>query len=112
MAAGGREEPESDRHIHIHSSRVRQKDVLGGGCPLRRRVPYKSIAVYAPAKDGSFQRCLLADSTQAGWLAVAVDAKTGMLELRERANSDIKGEVVLSCNLKTIGTPSSTGVAP
>src|SRR5262245_46458002 len=35
-------------------------------------VPYKSIAVYAPAKDGSFRRCLLADSNQAGWLAVAV----------------------------------------
>jgi len=41
---------------------------------------------------------------------VAVDAKTGMLEVRERANSGIKGEVVLSCNLKTIGTPHSTGV--
>jgi hypothetical protein len=75
-------------------------------------VPYKSIAVYAPAKDGSFRRCLLADSNQAGWLAVAVDAKTGVLELRERANSDLKDQVVLSCNLKTIGTPASTGVAP
>jgi hypothetical protein len=74
--------------------------------------PYKTIAVYAPAKDGSFRRCLLADSNRAGKLAVAVDAKTGMLELREEANSRIKGEVVLSCNLKTIGTPHSTGVAP
>jgi hypothetical protein len=73
-------------------------------------VPYKSIAVYAPAKDGSFRRCLLADSNQAGWLAVTVNPKSGLLELRERANSDIKGEVVLSCNLKTVGTPHSTGV--
>jgi hypothetical protein len=75
-------------------------------------IPYKTIAVYAPAKDGSFRRCLLADSNRAGWLAVAVDQKTGVLELRERANSSIQGEVVLSCNLKTIGTPYSTGVAP
>jgi hypothetical protein len=75
-------------------------------------VAYKEIAVYAPAKDGSFRRCLLADSTRAGSLAVSVDPKSGMLELRERANSDIKGEVVLSCNLKTIGTSHSTGVAP
>jgi hypothetical protein len=74
--------------------------------------PYKTIAVYAPAKDGSFRRCLLADSNRAGSLAVAVDPKAGVLELRERANSRIKGEVVLSCNLKTIGTPYSTGVAP
>jgi len=74
--------------------------------------PYKTIAVYAPAKDGSFRRCLLADSNKAGSLAVAVEAKTGTLELRERANSSIKGEVMLSCNLKTIGTPYSTGVAP
>ena len=65
--------------------------------------PYKTIAVYAPAKDGAFRRCLLADPNPAGNLAVAVDAKTGMLELREEANSGIKGEVVLSCNLKTIG---------
>jgi hypothetical protein len=74
--------------------------------------PYKRIAVYAPAKDGSFRRCLLADSNRAGRLAVAVDAKTGMLELREEANSSIKDEVVLSCNLKSVGTPHSTGVAP
>src|SRR5262245_17557768 len=74
--------------------------------------PYKTIAVYAPAKDGSFRRCLLADSNRAGWLAVAVDPKTGVLEVRERANSRIKGEVVLSCNLKTIGTPHSADVAP
>jgi hypothetical protein len=73
-------------------------------------VPYKRIAVYAPAKDGSFHRVLLADSNQAGSLAVTVNARTGLLELRERAESDLKGEVVLSCNLKTVGTPHSTGV--
>jgi hypothetical protein len=73
-------------------------------------VPYKSIAVYAPEKGGSFRRCLEADSNQAGWLAVTVDPKSGMLELRERANSELQGEVVLSSNLKTVGTPYSTGV--
>jgi hypothetical protein len=75
-------------------------------------VPYKLIAVYAPAKDGSFQRCLVAASNGAGCLAMFVDQRTGVLELRESANSSIKGEVVLSCNLKTIGTPHSTGEAP
>lgn len=74
-------------------------------------VPYKTIAVYAPQKDGSFRRCLLADSNQAGALAITVDPKSGLLELRERANSELKGQVVLSCNLKTVGTPYSTGVA-
>jgi hypothetical protein len=73
---------------------------------------YKKIAVYAPAKDGSFQRCLLADSHRAVSLAVSVDAKTGVLEIRERADGSSKGELVLSCNLKTIGTPHSTGVSP
>ena len=75
-------------------------------------VAYKSIAVYAPEKDGSFRRVLVADSNRAGWLAVSLDPKSGLLELRERANSELKGEVVLSCNLKTVGTASSTGVTP
>jgi hypothetical protein len=74
--------------------------------------PYKKVAIYAPAKDGSFQRCLLADSNRAVSLAVAVDQKTGVLEIREAGDSNIKGELVLSCNLKTIGTPHSSGVAP
>jgi hypothetical protein len=74
--------------------------------------PYKKVAVYAPAKDGSFQRCLLADSHRAVSLAVSVDEKTGVLEIRERADGSSKGELVLSCNLKTIGTPHSTGVSP
>jgi hypothetical protein len=65
--------------------------------------PSHKIAVYAPTKDGAFRRCLLAGPIKAGNLAVAVDAKTGMLTLREEANSRIKGKVVVSCNLKTIG---------
>jgi hypothetical protein len=45
------------------------------------------------------------------WSApVPLVALVGDWELRERANSELKGEVVLSCNLKTVGTPHSTGV--
>jgi hypothetical protein len=65
--------------------------------------PSEKIAVYAPTKGGSFRQCLLAGPIKAATLAVAVDAKTGILNLREEANSRTKGEVVLSCNLKGIG---------
>ena len=65
--------------------------------------PSEKIAVYAATKDGAFRRCLLAGPVKAGKLAVAADAKTGVLELREEVRSGTKGEVVLSCNLKTIG---------
>lgn len=63
----------------------------------------EKIAVYAPTKDGSFRRCLLAGPLKVGKPAIAVNARTGQLTVREEANSHIKGEVVLSCNLKTIG---------
>jgi hypothetical protein len=65
--------------------------------------PSEKIAVYAPMKGGSFGRCLLAGPIKAGKLAVAADAKTGLLNLTEEMNSRTKGEVVLSCNLKAIG---------
>lgn len=71
---------------------------------------YKKLAIYAPVKDGSFRRCLLADSNVAFALAASVDHKTGVLELREEAGTRIEGKVVLSCNLKTIGTPYSTDI--
>lgn len=61
------------------------------------------IAVYAPTKDGSFRRCLLAGPIKAGKLVVVADAKTGLLNWREEANNRTKGEVVLSCNLKAVG---------
>ncbi|MBP3956695.1 hypothetical protein J8F10_15580 [Gemmata sp. G18] len=65
---------------------------------------YKKIAVYVPKKDGTFRRGLLVDLKGANSLAVAVDPKTGVLEWREQSNSDLKGEVVLSINLKVAGT--------
>jgi hypothetical protein len=65
--------------------------------------PSEKIAVYAPTKGGSFRRCLLAGPIKASGLAIALDAKTGVLSLREEADSSRKGEVVLSCNLKAVG---------
>jgi hypothetical protein len=69
--------------------------------------PHTLIGIYAPAPDGIFHRSLCAESWAAGNIEATVDVKTGILELRERANSNIKGQLVLSCNLKTIGTQHS-----
>ncbi|AWM37238.1 hypothetical protein GobsT_48180 [Gemmata obscuriglobus] len=68
---------------------------------------YKKVAVYSPKKDGTFRRCLLADLEGVVHLAVAVDPRTGMLELREQANSPLKGAVILSFNLNVAGTGMS-----
>jgi hypothetical protein len=65
--------------------------------------PSEKIAVYAPTADGSFRRRLLAGPIRAARLAITLDAKTGVLSLREEANSSRKGEVVLSLNLKAVG---------
>jgi hypothetical protein len=71
-------------------------------------VPYKHVALYAPEKDGSHRRCLFAESWAAGWLQVKFDDRSGVLELRESANSTLKGQVILSFNLKSVGTQHST----
>ena len=76
-------------------------DFLGDG------VPHAWIGIYAPDKEGVFHRSLFAESWAAGKIEATVEAKTGILELRERANSDLKGQIVLACNLKTIGTQHS-----
>jgi hypothetical protein len=65
--------------------------------------PSAKIAVYAPTKDGAFRRCLLAGPIKAGKLAMAADATTGILELREEVRSGAKGQALLSCNLKAVG---------
>ena len=75
-------------------------------------VAYKSIAVYAPEKDGSFRRVVVADSNRAGSVGVEFDPKTGALEVRNKLSGELKDAVILSCNLKTVGTAYSTGVAP
>jgi hypothetical protein len=70
-------------------------------------VAHTFIGIYAPDKDGVFHRSLTAESWDAVDIEATVNAKTGILELRERADSDLKGQLVLSCNLKTIGTQHS-----
>jgi hypothetical protein len=70
-------------------------------------VPHTYIGIYAPDKDGVFHRSLTAESWEAGKIEATVDAKTGILELRERADSDLQGQLVLSCNLKMLGTQHS-----
>lgn len=76
-------------------------DLLGGG------VPHAWIGIYAPDEAGVFHRSLFTESWAAGKIEAAADARTGILELRERANSDLKGQLVVACNLKTIGTQHS-----
>jgi hypothetical protein len=71
-------------------------------------VPHKQIGIYAPDKDGVFRLGLFAESWAAGNIEASVDKETGVLELRERANSKLKGQLVLSCNLRTVGTQHST----
>jgi len=71
-------------------------------------VAYKHIGIYAPDDDGRHYLCLFAYSWAAGSLETALDENTGILELSERAYSNLMGQVVLSCNLRTIGTQTST----
>lgn len=65
--------------------------------------PSSKIAVYAPTEGGSFQRCLLGGPIKVAKLSVAVDAKTGLLNVSEEVRSGTKGEVLLTCNLKAVG---------
>jgi hypothetical protein len=70
-------------------------------------VPHTLIGIYAAHKDGRFRLSLYAESWAASKIEASVDKKTGILELRERANSDLKGQLVLACNLRMIGTQHS-----
>jgi hypothetical protein len=76
-------------------------DWLGDG------VPHTLIGIYAPHKDGGFRLSLFAESWAAFKIEASVDKETGVLELRERANSELKGQLVLACNLRTVGTQNS-----
>lgn len=76
-------------------------DLLGGG------VPHASIGIYAPHEDGGFRRSLFAESWAAGKIEASLDERSGVLKLRERANSRLKGQLVLACNLRTVGTQHS-----
>ena len=71
-------------------------------------VPHKQMGLYAPDKDGVFHLSLIAESWAAASIEATVNQETGMLKLRERANSKLKDQLILSCNLRTIGTQHST----
>jgi hypothetical protein len=71
-------------------------------------VAYKHVGLYAPEEDGSHRQCLFAESWAAGSLQIKFDEKTGLVELRETANSTLKGQLILSFNLKSIGSQHST----
>lgn len=70
-------------------------------------VPYKSIGLYAPDGEGSHKLVLEAESCGAGNVKPELDAATGTLVLREHASSDLEGQIILSCNLRSIGTYQS-----
>lgn len=70
-------------------------------------VPHTVIGIYAPDKDGVFHRCLVAESWAAFKIEARVDQESGLLDLRERAESEVKGQLVLACNLRTVGTQHS-----
>ena len=70
-------------------------------------VPHTLIGIYAPHKDGGFRLSLFAESWAAHKIEASVDKESGVLEFRERANSELKGQLVLACNLRTVGTQHS-----
>ena len=94
--------------IPLHRLKFDGQDYMVSNLNLGYGVAHTQIGIYAPQEDGTFRLCLFAESWAAGSLQPTLDEKTGILELRESANSKLKGEVVLTCNLKTIGTQSST----
>jgi hypothetical protein len=73
-------------------------------------VPLTFVAVYAPWNDSEYHRCFYAVSWRAGNLKATINPDSGMLELREDANSTLKGQVILSCNLNSVGTQASVDV--
>ena len=70
-------------------------------------VPYKSIGLYAPTGEGSHALVLEAESCGAGRVKPELDVGTGVLVLREHARSNLEGQVILSCNLRSVGTYQS-----
>ncbi len=70
-------------------------------------VPHTAVGVYAPDKEGALHRCLAAESWPAGIIEASVDKESGLLEVRERAGGKLKGQLVLACNLRTVGTQHS-----
>jgi hypothetical protein len=106
----GGSDRKTDYFYTLQTVRFRGHKVLVLDADLGDGVAYKNIGVYAPKEDGSYRLALFADSWDACKLEVKVNEKSGILEIREGADKSSKhegvsnGEIVLSCNLKTIGT--------
>lgn len=67
-------------------------------------MPYKSIGLYAPTGEGGHTLVLEAESCGAGHVKPELDSATGVLVLREHARSSLEGQIILSCNLRSVGT--------
>lgn len=70
-------------------------------------VPHTWIGIYAPHTDGGFHRSLFVESWAVHKIEAGVDKETGVLELRGPANREPKGQLVVACNLRTVGTQHS-----
>jgi hypothetical protein len=66
-------------------------------------ISYYTVAVYAPAANGESALCFAGESCGAGWLKPELEAATGQLVFREHARSELEGQVILSCNLRSVG---------
>lgn len=86
-------------------SRVRFEDKTFWVILTRRGdgISYYTVEVYAPTEDGKYLRCVEAESCRAGWIKPELDGTTGVLVVREHAKSTIEGQVILSCNLRSVG---------
>jgi hypothetical protein len=69
--------------------------------------PYCTVGVYAPTEGGEHYLCMEAESCGAGNIKPELDEGTGMLVLREHAASRLEGQVILSCNLRSVGNHHS-----
>lgn len=70
-------------------------------------VSHYTVEVYAPTKAGEHRLCLKAQSCGAGHLETELDHRTGILVFREHARSKLEGQVILSCNLRSVGNSHS-----
>jgi hypothetical protein len=66
-------------------------------------ISYYTVGLYAPAEDGQYHLCMEAESCGAGYIKPELDEATGLLVVREHARSKLEGQVILSCNLRSVG---------
>jgi hypothetical protein len=66
-------------------------------------ISYYTVGVYAPTESGQYHLCMEAESCGAGFIKPELDEAAGLLVVREHARSDLEGQVILSCNLRSVG---------